>query len=118
MLARAAKTLAVECCIVGTADNGQNLLAAAARLDPDVIVLDITMPEINGLEAARKLRQTNPRAKLLFLTVHGDADFALAAFEADGLGYVVKSRLATDLLPALRAVLTGCRFLSPTITLN
>lgn len=115
MLALAASTLESECEVVGAVADGAALCAAAARLDPDVIVLDITMPQLDGLEAAHALRRTYPRTRLVFLTVHEDADFARAAFAAGALGYVVKSRLASDLLPAVRAAVAGKRFLSPTV---
>ena len=101
--------------IVGAVPDGSALLAAASQLDPDVIVLDICMPKLNGLEAARELRRLNSRAKLVFLTVHEDADFARAALEAGGLGYVVKTRLASDIVPAIQAALENHRFLSPTV---
>jgi DNA-binding NarL/FixJ family response regulator len=118
VLARSASALEGECQIVGTVSNGKSLLAEAVRLDPDAIVLDITMPQLDGLAAARALRLTHSRARLVFLTVHDDPDFARAAFEAGALGYVVKPRLASDLLPAVRAVLAGRRFLSPTVHLD
>jgi len=107
-----------QCQVVGAVADGAALLAAAAKLDPDVIVLDITMPHLDGLEAARALRRKHSRARLVFLTVHEDADFARAALDACALGYVVKSRLASDLLPAVRAALAGERFLSSTVHLD
>jgi len=104
--------------VVGAVSDGTALLAAAAKLDPDVIVLDITMPHPDGLESARALGLAHSRARLVFLTVHEDPDFARAAFDAGALGYAVKSRLASDLLPAVRAVLAGRRFISPTVHLD
>jgi CheY-like chemotaxis protein len=79
--------------------GGRELLAEAERLHPDVIVLDITMPRLDGIEAARQLRRSQRPARLVFLTVHEDADYARAALDAGGLGYVVKTRIASDLLP-------------------
>ena len=90
--------LAGEYLVVGSAGDGRELLAEAELLHPDVIVLDITMPRLNGIEAARQLRRSHTHARLVFLTVHEDADFARAALDAGGLGYVVKARLASDLL--------------------
>jgi DNA-binding NarL/FixJ family response regulator len=118
MLALTANALAGECCVVGTVSNGCELLAEAERLHPDLIVLDITMPRLDGIEAARHLRRSHRPARLVFLTVHEDADFARAALDAGGLGYVVKARLASDLLPAIRAALADRRFISPTISLE
>ena len=85
-LALTASALGGQYQIVGTVRNGADLLATASLLDPDVIVLDICMPKLNGLEAARELRRLQSRAKFVFLTVHEDADFARAAFESGGLG--------------------------------
>jgi DNA-binding NarL/FixJ family response regulator len=118
ILALTAATLTGECCIVGSVADGRQLLAEAERLHPDVIVLDITMPRLDGIEAARQLRSSHRPARLVFLTVHEDADFAQAALDAGGLGYVVKARLASDLLPAIRSALADRRFISPTISLE
>ena len=118
ILAMEAIALEHECRVVGAVTDGAAVLDAAARLNPDVIVLDITMPQLDGLEAARQLCRANSRAKLVFLTVQEDADFARAGFAAGALGYVVKSRLASDLLSAVRAALAGRRFLSPTVHLD
>ena len=118
MLALAAAALAVLCTVIGTVANGRALLAAVAALHPDVVVLDIGMPEMDGLKAACAIRRSHPGVRLVFLTVQEDADYARAAFAAGGLGYVVKSRLASDLLPAVRAALEGRRFLSPSVSLD
>jgi DNA-binding NarL/FixJ family response regulator len=118
MLALTAHALAGEYFVVGSVVDGRALLAEAERLHPDVVVLDITMPQLDGLEAARQLRRLHRPARLVFLTVHEDADFAQAALDAGGLGYVVKARLASDLLPAIRAALADRRFISPTISLE
>jgi DNA-binding NarL/FixJ family response regulator len=110
--------LADECLVLGRVGDGYELLAEAQRLHPDVIVLDITMPRLNGIEAARQLRRSHAPARLVFLTVHEDADYAQASLDAGALGYVVKARLASDLLPAIRAALADRRFVSPTISLE
>lgn len=115
MLALAASALVGECEVVGAVADGTALLRAAARLDPDVIVLDITMPQLDGLAAARQLRVSHQRTQVVFLTVHEDADFARATFATGALGFVIKPRLASDLLTAVRAALAGKRFLSPTV---
>ena len=88
MLALTADALADECLVVGSVGDGRELLSEAERLHPDVIVLDITMPRLDGIEAARQLRRSEPPARLVFLTVHEDADYARAALDAGGLGYV------------------------------
>jgi DNA-binding NarL/FixJ family response regulator len=118
MLALTAAALSGEYLIVGSVGDGTALLAETDRLHPDVIVLDITMPRLDGIEAARQLRRSHQTARLVFLTVQEDADFARAALDAGGLGYVVKARLASDLLPAIRAALVGRRFISPIISLE
>ena len=118
MVALTADALADECLVVGSVGDGRELLAEAERLRPDVIVLDITMPRLDGIEAARQLRRSHPTARLVFLTVHEDADYARAALDAGGLGYVVKTRLASDLLPAIRAALADRPFISPNVQLD
>jgi DNA-binding NarL/FixJ family response regulator len=112
MLARAAAVLASACEIVGTVNDGQAALAAAEALDPDVIVLDISMPGMSGLEVAARLRRSGSRAELVFLTVHDEEEFVLAAKAAGGKGYVVKGRLVSDLLAAVREVRAGGSFVS------
>ena len=118
MLALTATALGSEYLVVGSVVDGLALLAEAERLQPDVIVLDITMPRLDGIEAARQLRSSRNPARLVFLTVHEDRDFARAALDAGGLGYVVKSRFTSDLLPAIRAALADRRFISPTFSLE
>ncbi len=118
MRALTADALGGECSVVGAVGDGRELLAEAERLHPDVIVLDITMPRLDGIEAARQLWRAHRSVRLVFLTVHEDADFAQAALDAGGLGYVVKARLASDLLPAVRAALADRCFISPTIRLD
>jgi DNA-binding NarL/FixJ family response regulator len=98
--------------IVGKVSNGEALVEAAMRLTPDVIVTDISMPILNGIEAVVRLRQSGSSAKIIFLTVHSDPDFELACIEAGGTGYVLKPRMAKDLIPALREILAGRTFLS------
>ena len=118
MLALTANALAGECLVAGSVGDGCELLAEAERLHPDVIVLDITMPRLDGIEAARQLQRSQRPARLVFLTVHEDADYARAALDAGGLGYVVKTRLASDLLPAIRAALADRTFISPAVRLE
>jgi DNA-binding NarL/FixJ family response regulator len=114
MLARAAAVLAPGCEVVGAVHNGPEALAADKALRPEVIVLDISMPGMTGLEVAANLRQRGSRAAVVFLTVHDDEDFVLAAREAGGTGYVVKRRLASDLLFAVQEAQAGRSFVSTT----
>ena len=102
MLVRAARVLSAACLVVGQVQDGAAALAAAAALTPDVIVLDISMPGMSGLEVAARLRSNRSAAAIVFLTVHDDAEFVEAAQAAGAIGYVVKPRLATDLLTAVR----------------
>jgi DNA-binding NarL/FixJ family response regulator len=99
--------------IVGTVDNGRDLITEAQRLQPDVIVLDIAMPLLTGIEAAHYLREIGTSIKLVFLTMLEGAEFVRACFEEGGLGYVKKTRIGTDLIPAINEALSGHRFVSP-----
>jgi CheY-like chemotaxis protein len=98
--------------------DGQALLAEATRLEPDVLVLDISMPVLNGIEAARQLRGAGSRATVVFLTAHQDPDYVRGALAAGALGYVVKSRLVSDLSLVLRDALAGRSFVSPSTSLE
>ena len=111
-LAQAARVLDEHWDVAGTAANGVELLAAAARLDPDVIVLDIAMPLMDGFEAARNLQRTGCRSRLVFLTVWDDQDYRAESKRVGADAYVVKSRLASDLVPAVRAALEQLRITS------
>lgn len=101
--------------VVGAVNDGQTLVNEAKRLQPDVIVLDISMPILTGIEAADELRKAGSRAKLIFLTVHQDAAFVSECFAQGGLGYVIKERMATDLIPAINEAMYGHRFVSPPV---
>jgi DNA-binding NarL/FixJ family response regulator len=99
--------------VVETFEDGFKLQSAARKLQPDIIVLDITLPVIHGVQLARQLRADGCPAKIICLTVHDDPDYATEALNVGALGYVIKLRLASDLIPALEAVLAGRRFISP-----
>jgi DNA-binding NarL/FixJ family response regulator len=101
--------------VVTTVHDGRAALEAAARLGPDLIILDITMSRIDGIETARRLTASGSRAKIVFLTVHTDPDYVRVGLAAGATGYVVKSRLASDLVLALREALAGRSFVSPSI---
>jgi DNA-binding NarL/FixJ family response regulator len=115
VLDRLIRMLSSEFDILGALDDGQAVVDAAAMLKPNVIVLDISMPLLSGLEAAALIRESAIRPSIIFLTVHEDRDFVAAAFEAGGRGYVLKRRLATDLVPAIHAAMAGQTFVSPSL---
>ena len=102
-----------EFTLVGEVGDGRALLEAAPRLLPDVILLDLSMPLLNGIDAAYQLRRLVPDSKLLFLSMHGDATYVTEAFRAGAAGYVLKRSTATELLQAIRAVLRGQLYVSP-----
>jgi len=101
--------------IVGTLYDGESVLRVWTRLKADLIVLDISMENMNGLEVARRLRNSGCKSKIVFLTVHRDPEFVRAALDAGGSAYVVKSRMWKDLAPAIEAALSGKHFVSATI---
>jgi DNA-binding NarL/FixJ family response regulator len=102
--------------LVGSVEDGQALLAAAKTLKPDVILLDISMPVLNGIDAARRLRKLLPSARLIFLTMHTDPDYVAEAFRAGAMGYLLKRAAASELIMAVRAVLKGHHYVSPLVT--
>jgi len=102
MLSRAAAVLGSGCVVVAAVTNGPAALKAAGSLRPDVIVLDIGMVGMNGFEVAARLRDSGSTAAVVFFTVHDDEEFVNAAKAVGGMGYVVKPRLAADLLLAVR----------------
>lgn len=112
MLQAIALALADEFDIVGTADNGKRAVELATELFPDVLVLDISMPIVNGIEAAWHLKSLGSPARIVFLTVHTDPDFIEAARSTGALGYVWKESLTRDLAPAIRVVMQGNSFTS------
>lgn len=98
--------------VVGTAADGATLVSEACRLHPEVIVTDISMPILNGIDALRKLRELGSTAKFVFVTVHSEKELVEACMEAGGLGYVHKSSLKRHLVPAVKAVLAGRSYVS------
>jgi len=107
--------LSAEFEIAGTAENGDQAVREIFRLDPDIVLLDITMPVMNGLQVASLLREKRPGTKILFLTIHEEPEYISAAFSAGACGYVTKRRLASDLRVAIREVYDGRNFLSPSL---
>jgi len=98
--------------VVGTASDGKAAVEAEDKLHPDVVILDISMPVMSGIDAAKQMRKQGSKARIVFLTVHEDTDILAAAKAAGGKGYVVKSRLGTDLIPAIKDALAGKDFVS------
>jgi DNA-binding NarL/FixJ family response regulator len=101
--------------VVATAENGSQAVCAVLALNPDVLVIDISMPLLSGLQAARRMQKANCRAKIVFLTIHEDRDFIAAALSAGGAGYVTKRRLSIDLVFAIHEALKGNTFVSNSI---
>ena len=110
---RAIRLLEPEFEVVGAVADGDALVRASAQLTPDVCVIDISMPLLNGIEAAIKMRESGSRAKVVFLTVNEDSDFVRAALRTGALGYVLKSRMASDLCGAINGAINGHLFVSP-----
>jgi DNA-binding NarL/FixJ family response regulator len=102
--------------IVGSVADGQTLVDEAARLKPDVILLDISMPMLNGLDAARKLSSTSEPARVIFLTMHADKRLLTEAFRAGASGYVLKQSAGDELIHAIQHVLAGNKYISPQLS--
>jgi DNA-binding NarL/FixJ family response regulator len=99
--------------VVGTATDGATLVSEALRLCPDVIVADITMPVLSGIEAAHRLRESALSAKIVFLTVHSEEPFMKACIAEGALGYVLKSHMKAHLIRAIKAALVGQLYICP-----
>jgi DNA-binding NarL/FixJ family response regulator len=110
------KLLAAECEIVGTASDGRTLVAEAQRLKPDVVILDIAMPLLNGLDAGRQIKQLRKSVKLVFVTMNEDSDLAAEAFRAGASAYLLKRSAASELLLAVREVMKGRSYVTPLVT--
>lgn len=101
--------------VVGTAENGQRVLELLLTKSPDVLVLDIFMPVLNGIEVASYLKASGCHTKVLFVTVQDDPDFLETAISLGALGYVLKAHVATDLIPAMRSVMEDRVYISPSM---
>lgn len=101
--------------VVGEACTGREAVAEAERLRPDVVLMDISMPELDGVEACRRIRQQTPEVRVLFLTMHEADEYFFRALQAGAAGYVIKRTASADLLGAVRAVAHGESFLSPSV---
>jgi DNA-binding NarL/FixJ family response regulator len=115
MIAMVRQTLGERFEVVGVVENGKEAVDAVLTLNPDALVIDISMPVLNGLQAAKRLQAADSRAKIIFLTVYEGVDFVDAAFCAGASGYVTKGRLSTDLIPAIHAAMLGRTFISAPI---
>ena len=104
--------------VIASVEDGAALLEAASKLKPDVCVLDISMPVLNGIETATRLRQSGSTAKIVFLTIHEDLDFVQAALKTGASGYVVKRRMVSDPRPAIKEALAGRIFVSSSIAVG
>jgi DNA-binding NarL/FixJ family response regulator len=107
--------LGKEFFVVGAVGNGEEAVKVAVSLDPDVLVLDIAMPGMNGLQVANRLRMLQLRTKVVFLSIHEQPEYISAAFDSGACGYVTKRRLASDLASAIVEVHNGKTFLSPSL---
>jgi DNA-binding NarL/FixJ family response regulator len=110
------KLLSDECEIVGTASDGRSLVVEAERLKPDVVVLDIGMPLLNGLDAGRQIKQLRKTVKLVFVTMNEDGELAAEAFRAGASAYLLKRSAASELLLAIREVMKGRSYVTPLVT--
>lgn len=113
---RVVRLLEPEFEIVGVVEDGYPVLEATSRMKPDVCIMDISMPGLGGLDAAIQLRNSGLEVKVIFLTVHDDHDFLQAALDTGATGYVLKSRMASDLGAAIRGAMAGRLFVSPSCT--
>lgn len=102
--------------VVGMVEDGRALVEEALRLRPDIILLDISMPLLNGLDAARQLSKLVPESRLIFLTMHATPTYVVEAFKAGGKGYLIKRSAASELKQAIQAVMRGQSYLTPLIT--
>ena len=110
------KLLEPTCDVVGAVGDGRALLEAAPGLRPDIVVLDVSMPSLNGLDAARQLKRLMPAVKVIFLTVNEDPDLASEAFRAGASGFVLKASAASELLQAIQDVFERRSYVTPLAT--
>ena len=109
------KLLEGACTIVGAAEDGRTLLKLAHQLQPDIVTLDISMPHLNGIDAARKLHKELPNINLIFVTMHADQAYVTEAFKAGAKGYLLKRSAGSELVQAIHAVMSGHNYVTPLI---
>ena len=115
MLDSLVRLLSIEFEVVATVTDGLSAVATATWLEPDLLVLDIAMPGLNGIAAAARLKDSGSTAKVVFVTNLHDREFVQGSLALGDVGFVVKDRLVADLLPAIRSVLAGQSFVSPSV---
>jgi len=102
--------------LLGTAGNGEELVEATLRLQPDVILVDISMPVLNGFDAVRRIKEAGSQVKIIFLTMHDDATLVSEAFRCGASGYILKHSAGEELVNAIREVANGNNYVSPLVT--
>jgi DNA-binding NarL/FixJ family response regulator len=102
--------------VTGEAKDGEKAVLMARKMSPDIVLMDINMPKLSGIEAAAEIIKNNAFTKVMILSAHSDKDFVTAAFKAGVSGYVLKTAINEDLIPAIRTVMANKHFLSPQIT--
>jgi DNA-binding NarL/FixJ family response regulator len=118
MIARVRQTLGEEFEVVSAVEDGKQAVNAVLTLNPDALVIDISMPVLNGLQAAKQLQTADCRTKIIFLSIYDSPDFLDAAFSAGASGYVTKARLSTDLIPAIHEAMLGRIFVSGSLPMQ
>ncbi|MFO0698622.1 MAG: response regulator transcription factor [Nitrospira sp.] len=116
MLAGLCRLVEETCEVIGTVEDGRALVEAVQRVDPDLVLLDISMPLLNGIDAARQIKKLCPSAKLIFLTMHTSPSYVTEAFHVGASGYLLKRSAPMELPLAIEAVLRGQHYLTPSIT--
>ncbi len=102
--------------LVGAAENGRDLVRMNEQLKPDVVLVDISMPQLNGIDATRQLLKTTPNTKVIFVTMHADADYVAEAFRVGASGYLLKRSAASELVAAIQEVMKGRYYVTPLVT--
>ncbi len=110
------KLVESQCEVVGAVADGRSLIEHTRRLEPDVVIADIAMPQLNGIDATRQIKKAAPKTRVILLTMHADAAYVSAAFKAGASGYVLKRSAGSELLQAVHAVMQGHCYVTPLLT--